>query len=207
MATANPTQRARELAEIARALDTKKKELAYGEFERWAVRTYPKYPIQVLRYLRKANRVFGRDLPRLLAQHGQKKVFLLVGLADPWEPLRDGVAAAGGARTPLSELSVSQLRARLRERGGVGGAAWGGVSLAIDRVSALWPRLKRVPLALALVKVPHARRQLERFRDVLRGMLGQVDEALATAARATGAPARARRAKAPARRPPAPFLD
>jgi hypothetical protein len=193
--TDSAADRARRMAAIARELDERKKQLAYGEFERWAAKAHPEYPIQVLRYLRKAHRVFGRDLPRLLEKHGQKKVFLLLCLDDPWAPLREGIRAAGREGVPLTELSVTELRAAVRPlmaRGGAGG--WGGVAGAIAKWSSLWPRIKRAQLAIVVERASGARAELERFRAQLAEAVGHLDEVL-------GQPRRK-----PAR-PGTPFLD
>lgn len=180
------------MAAIARQLDERKKRLAHGEFEKWAVRAYPRYSIQVLRYLRKAHRVFGEELKPLLERHGQKKVFLLVGLDDPWGPVRDGIAG-----TALTELSVRELRAAVRQaragqapHGRAGG--WSGVAIAIERWAAVWPRLKSMRLDVVVERTSGARQQLERFRATLREAVGHLDEVLAPR---------------PARRPSSPFLD
>lgn len=187
-------ERARRMAAIARELDDRKKQLAYGEFERWAVKAHPQYPIQVLRYLRKAHRVFGRELARLLEKHGQKKIFLLLCLDDPWAPLREGIRAAGRDGVALGELSVTQLREAVRPLMAKGGAGWGGVAGAIEKWSALWPRIKRAQLAVVIQRTSGARGELERFRAQLAEAVGHLDEVLGAARRKPA-------------RPGAPFID
>lgn len=181
MKTVKTSRRARELAEIARSLDEKKGTLPYGEFEKWALKTFPKYPIQVLRYLRKAHRVFGKELGRLLERHGQKKVFLLVGLEDPWTPLKDGISeGAGRERQPLEKYSVSQLRRVIRTKlqmESQGKDGWGQLGETLDRVSTLWPRVQR-QAPTAVLKREAARKQLERFRGLLADALSHLDQVL-----------------------------
>lgn len=174
MKTLKTGRRARELAEIARSLDEKKSSLPYGEFEKWALKAFPKYPIQVLRYLRKAHRVFGKELGRLLERHGQKKVFLLVGLEDPWAPLKDGISSDGGReKLPLERFSVSQLRKAIRMRvqtESQGRNGWGALGAALERVTTAWPRVQKQSPGR-----DGARRQLESFRGLLAEALGHLD--------------------------------
>lgn len=202
-------RRARELAEIARTLDEKKGALPYGEFERWALKAFPKYPIQVLRYLRKAHRVFGKDLSRLLERHGQKKVFLLVGLEDPWAPLRDGIPTDGSREAlPLERFSVSQLRRAIRvkiQRESQGRDGWGALGTAIERVTSLWPRVQKQPPAAAMRR-DGARKQLEKFRGLLADVLGQLDLVLDGKAKRPVAPKAPVAAKPKSRRDTG-FLD
>lgn len=174
-------RRARELADTARTLDERKSALPYGEFEKWALKAFPKYPIQVLRYLRKAHRVFGKDLARLLERLGQKKVFLLVGLDDPWEPLKDGISQPGAReRTPLERLSVSQLRHLIRVRNNTESAGrdgWGTLGTTVARITTLWPRVQKQAPAVSLRR-DTARKQLERLRALLSEAIGEVDTVL-----------------------------
>ena len=176
--------RARDLAGIARTLDERKRDLAYGEFERWALKAYPQYPIQVLRYLRKAHRIFGKDLPRLLERFGQKKVFLLVGLDDPWAPIQDGISPGdSGEKTPLEQFSVSQLREVIRRQNGMesrGRNGWGSIDSTLGRIATLWPRVQKAS-PHATLRRESARRQFDRFRALLREALGQLDAVLGAA--------------------------
>ena len=175
------SRRARELADVARTLDEKKGSLPYGEFEKWALKAFPRYPIQVLRYLRKAHRVFGRDLARLLERLGQKKVFLLVGLDDPWAPLKDGIpSGTSREKQPLEQFSVSQLRRAIRARTQTESQAqpgWGTLGSALERISTLWPRVQKTAPASALRR-DSARKQLERFRALLSEALTHLDQVL-----------------------------
>ena len=206
-------QRARELATIGRTLDRGKNELAYGEFERWALDQFPAFPIQVLRYLRKAHRTFGKDLVRLLARYGQKKVFLLVGLENPWAPVHDGIPwGVNGSRVALEKLSVNQLRHAIRHQNGRAaprvGDGWGNLSTTFTRINALWPRVQKLPVGVALTR-DGARRQLERFRTLLGEVVGHLDALLSKpgGGRANGARRELRAARAPRPRREPGFLD
>jgi len=183
------SNRAKELARIARDLDQHKSVLAYGEFEKWALNTYKAFPIQVLRYLRKAHRTFGKDLERLFDRYGQKKVFLLLGLDDPWAPVRQGVTLPGlKGLSALDTLSVKQLREAVRDQirtvtpGRQDNRAptlLGGLSTVYDRLSNIWPRLRNAPvITVAGARGNGTRQRLERFRTMLEEVLGKIDQVL-----------------------------
>jgi hypothetical protein len=181
------SRRARELARIARDLDQHKSLLAYGKFESWATSTYSQFPIQVLRYLRKSYRVFGKDLQLMFERYGQKKVFLLLGLDDPWSPVEHGLKQRTGGTAQVEELSVKQLRNLLRgmiRRSGCTGrsssrATLGGLSILYERLSTLWPRVRNASIpSVAGPNEADARRRLERFRNMLEELLGKIEQAL-----------------------------
>lgn len=196
-------KRARVLSDIARTLHERKSVLAYGEFEKWALRAFPRYPIQVLRYLRKAHRTFGKELPLLLERLGQKKVFLLVGLDDPWAPIRDGISHDGGhENVPVEQLSVSQLRQLISTRNGTESRdrdGWGPLGASMARIASLWSQVEKHPLASTLRR-DGARRQLERFRALLRDALAWLDHVLGAVAARGPAPRSERASVKPAPR-------
>jgi hypothetical protein len=186
-----PEARARELAAVARDLDQHKSDLPYGAFEKWALKTHPAFPIQVMRYLRKAQGIFGGDLERLLERYGQKKVFLLLGLSDPWSAVREGIPhRAGRDRVPLKDLSVKQLRSAIQliVRAGKGRSGerqqdtvWGNLSTSIERLGAIWPSLKESRLGSGGRSGPsYVRQRLKKFRSALEDTLGKVNAVLET---------------------------
>jgi hypothetical protein len=190
------------MARMARLLDHGKARLPYGEFERWARARYPTHPIQVLRYLRKAHRVFGRDLARLLERHGQKKVFLLLGLPDPRAPLSEGIRIDGsGAPRALDAVTVGDLRRAVQtsvRRSGTSVAQWGVLRGALDRLQSVWPRLTAMPAALiASGAALGTRSRLVRLRSVLSDLMTRIDQILIDGSSAERAPERH-----DARRPP-----
>jgi len=179
------------LAAVARDLDLHKSDLPYGAFEKWALKTHPAFPIQVMRYLRKAHGIFGGDLERLLERYGQKKVFLLLGLSDPWSAVREGIPNRGGReRVPLKDLSVKELRSAIQVvlRSGKGrtgerrhDGVWGNLSTSIERLGAIWPSIKETRLGSSGRSGPgYVRQRLKKFRIALEDVLGKVNAVLET---------------------------
>ncbi|MBI4860458.1 MAG: hypothetical protein HY815_09375 [Candidatus Riflebacteria bacterium] len=180
--------RAQELARIAKDLDNHKRELPYGEFEKWALTAHPQFPIQVLRGLRKAHCVFGEELARLFQQLGQKKVFLLLGLEDPWAPLKEGLQMADSKdQLPLDKMSVNQIREAIRTHGlyqhatgsRPGASVWGPLSTVYTRLSALWPKLKGTSADVLGTQIrPRHMKQLEKFHHLLADVIVKIEQVI-----------------------------